>query len=36
MEPVAELDRLPRELRVLQLSTARKIVQYYHHGGADT
>lgn len=35
MEPVAELDRLPRELRVLQLSTARKIVQYYHHGGAD-
>ncbi len=36
MEPVAELDRLPRELRVLQLSTAREILRYYnHHGGSE-
>ena len=30
IEPVAELDRLPRELRVLQLSTALEILKYYN------
>ena len=30
IEPVAELDRLPRELRVLQFSTALEILKYYN------